>query len=103
MGRDFIIVLNKKYSIKYLDEIIEEIVDIETKYKISKKNHIILVKNAKIMLDIENETIKGRIFETNCTKEKNIVENMIKKIGKDNIFIHFYGKENFLSSNLNII
>lgn len=104
MGRGFIIILNKKYSVKHLDEMIEEVVDIETKYKISNKNHIIISRNANIMFDVEKEIIKGRIYEKSGEKEKKIIENMIKKIGKENMFVHFYGKENFLSTNnINII
>lgn len=103
MTRDFAIILDKKYNIKYLDKMIAETVDIEANYKVSKKNHVIIAKNANIVWDIEDEIVKGRILEKSGEKEKKIVENFISKIGKENIYIHFYGKENFLSQDLKII
>lgn len=103
MARDFAIILDKKYNIKYLDRMIAETADIENRYKISKKNHIIISRNANIIWDVENEIIKGRILKKNGENERKIVEDFVSKMGKEKIYIHFYGKSNFLSSDLNII
>lgn len=88
---------------KYLDKVVAETVDIEKKYNISRRNHVIITKDANIVLDIENEIIKGRILESGGEKEKKILEKFITKIGREKIYIHFYGKDNFLSSNLRTI
>lgn len=103
MTRDFAIILDKNYSIKYLDKMIAETADIEVNYKISKKNHVIITRDVNIVWDIENKIVKGRVLDKNGEKERIIIENFISKLGRENIYIHFYGKDNFLSPDLKTI
>ena len=103
MTRDFMIILNKKYSTKFLSKVIEENVLIEEKYHVSRNNRIIVAHKQGMLFDIECEIIKCRMFGKNEHKEKMLVESIIKQLGRDKIFLHFYGKENNLFPDLKTV
>lgn len=52
-------------------------------------------ENKNIIFDISTNFIKGRILEFNGDEELSIVKSILKKMSFNDIYIHFYGEENF--------
>lgn len=103
MTKDFMIILDKRYSTKFLSDVIEENIKIEKKHRVSRNNHIMVAQSEGMLFDVESEFIKCRMLGKCEEKERAFVEKVIRQLGEKKIFVHFYGKENSLSPKLKII
>lgn len=97
MGKDFAIIPTNNFKIDIASKIIESEMKIN-KIRISKKNCIVIGENKNIVFDISTDFIKGKILEFNGDDELSIVKSILKKMSSNDVYLHFYGQENFFKT-----
>ena len=99
MTRDFLIIPPEKIDVKHVNKIFDSVMKSKT-IKISKNNYIIIGIEDKIIFDVEDHWIKGRILNNSSAREIRIVESVIQSMGESRVYMHFYDENNFIENNL---
>ena len=97
MGKDFAIVPIKNLNVDATSKIIESVMKISKIYD-SRKNQVVVGIDEKIIFDINTEIIKGKILCLDDKREAAAIRAIIRKMGNDDVYVHFYGKRNFLAT-----
>ena len=97
MAKDFLIVPPKAIKTKDINRILERLMS-NKKIKISSKNYIVIGNDEKIVFDVSDHFIKGKLLTGAAEQEENVVNRLISNIGTGKIYVHYYGNSAFLEN-----